>query len=146
MTNHAAGIGTCTQSGKTIPSYPSSEMHLGKFPDHTGLQSWNVNFRTEVCSKAKNPTLALQRINETEVAKSREDLITPKSAADKDFTDCQELDLMMAAVFKRCYDISKHTSERNPCRGAESSKRQPVSQSETNCLFDLRKVSSYWLP
>ena len=35
MTHHAAGIGTCTQSGITIPSYLSAEMHLGRFPDHT---------------------------------------------------------------------------------------------------------------
>ena len=40
VTNHATGIGTCTQSGMTIQSYPSSEMHLGKFPDHTEFQSW----------------------------------------------------------------------------------------------------------
>ena len=49
----AAGIVTCTQSGMTIPSYLSSEMNLGNFPDHTEFQSWIVNFRTEVCSKAK---------------------------------------------------------------------------------------------
>ena len=55
MKNHSVGVGTCTQSGMTIPSYLSSEMHLGKFPDHTEFQSWIVNFRTEVCSKAKNP-------------------------------------------------------------------------------------------
>ena len=30
-------------------------MHLGKFPDSTEFQSWKVNFRTEVCSKAKDP-------------------------------------------------------------------------------------------
>ena len=36
----------------TIPSYLSSEMNLGKFPDHTEFQRWIVNFRTEVCSKA----------------------------------------------------------------------------------------------
>ena len=41
--NHAAGIGTCTQSGMTIPSYLSSEMHLGKFLYHTEFQSWRVN-------------------------------------------------------------------------------------------------------
>ena len=29
VTHHAAGIGTCTQSGMINPSYPSSEMHLG---------------------------------------------------------------------------------------------------------------------
>ena len=99
MTNHAAGFGTCTQSGMTIPSYPSSEMHLRKFPDHTELQSWIVKFRTEVCSKAKNPTLALQWIKEIEAAKSWDDLITPKSITGKDFPDYEELDLMIAASF-----------------------------------------------
>ena len=79
MTNHAAGIGTSTQGGMTIPSHPSSEMHLGKSPEHTEFQSWTANFRTEVCSKAKNPTLALQWIKEIEAAKSLDDLITPKS-------------------------------------------------------------------
>ena len=39
-------------------------MHLGKFPDLTEFQSWIVNFRTELCAKAKNPTLALQWIKE----------------------------------------------------------------------------------
>ena len=28
MTNRAAGIGTCTQIGTTIPSYPSSEVQM----------------------------------------------------------------------------------------------------------------------
>ena len=74
MTNSAAGIGTCTQSGMTIPSFPSSEMHLGKFPDHTELQSLIVTFRTEVCSKTKNPTLALQWVKEIEAVKSLDDL------------------------------------------------------------------------
>ena len=104
MTNHATGIGTCTQSGMTIPSYPSSEMHLGKFPDHKEFQSRIVNFRTEVCSKAKNPMLALQWIKEIEVAKSLHDLFTPKSITGKDFPDYEELALMMAAALKRCYD------------------------------------------
>ena len=75
MTKHAAGIGSCTQSSVTIPSCPSSEMHLGKFSDHTEFRSWIVNFRTEVCSKAKNPMLALQWIKESDVAKSRRNWI-----------------------------------------------------------------------
>ena len=37
MTNHAAGIGTCTQSGMINPSHPSSEMHLGKFTRPYGI-------------------------------------------------------------------------------------------------------------
>ena len=78
----------------TIPSYPSSEMHLGKFPDHTEHQSWIVNIRTEVCSKSKNPTRALQWIKEIEAAKSLDDLITPKPITGKDFLDYEELDLI----------------------------------------------------
>ena len=72
---------------------------MGKFPDHTEFQSWIVNFRTEVCSRAKNHTLALQWIKEIETAKSLEALITPKSITGKDFPDYEELDLMMAAAF-----------------------------------------------
>ena len=83
-------------------------MHMGKFPDHTEFQSWIVNFRTEVSSKAKNPTLALQWIKEIEWAKSLDDLITPKSIKGKDFPDYEELDLMMAAALKRCYDKQTH--------------------------------------
>ena len=108
LTNHATGIGTCTQSGMTIPSYLSSEMHLGKFPDHTEFQSWIVNFRTEVCSKARNPTLALHLIKEIEAAKSLDDFITLKSITGKYFPDYEELDLVMAAALKRCYDKQTH--------------------------------------
>ena len=58
MAHHAAGIGTCTQSDMINPGYPSSEMHLGKFLDHTEFQCWIVNFRVEFCEKAKNPMFA----------------------------------------------------------------------------------------
>ena len=92
---HAAGIRTCTQSDMTIPSYPSSEMHLRNFPDHTEFQSRIVNFLTEVCSKAKNPTLALQWIKEIETAKSQEDIITLKSITGKHVPDYEELDMMI---------------------------------------------------
>ena len=108
MTNHAASIGTCTQSVMTIPSYLSSEKHLGKLPDQTEVQSWIVNFRVEVCAKAKNPMLGLQWIKEIEAAKSLDDLITPKSITGKDFPNCEELDMMMAAALKRCYDKQTH--------------------------------------
>ena len=83
MSHHAAGIGTCTQSGMINPRHSSSEMHLGKFLNHTEFQSWIVNLRTEVCSKAKNPTHALQWIKEIEAAKALDDLNTPKSTTGK---------------------------------------------------------------
>ena len=76
----------------------------GKFPDHTEFQSWIVNFRVEVCAKAKNPTLALQWIKEIEAAKSLDDLVTLKSITGKYFPDYEELDTTMAAALKRCYD------------------------------------------
>ena len=107
MTHHAACVGTCTRSGMTIPSHPSSEMRLGRFLDHTEFQSWIVNFRSEVCSKVKNPTRALQWIKD-EAAKSLDDLISPTSKMGKDFPDNEELDLMMTSALKRCYDEQTH--------------------------------------
>ena len=43
---------------------------------------------------------------EIEATSSLEDLINPKSMAGKDFSDCEELDLMMAAELTWCYDIA----------------------------------------
>ena len=105
VTNHAAGIGTCTQSDMTIPSYPSSEMHLGKVPDHTKYQSRIANFRTKVCSKAKNPTHAsCSGSRRSKQPNPLDDLNTPKSRTGEDFTDHEKLDSLMASALKRCYD------------------------------------------
>ena len=138
----AAGIGTCTQSGMTIPSYPSSEMHLGKFPDHMELQSWIVNFRTEICSTAKNPTLALQWIKEIETTKSLEALITPKSITGKDCPVYEELDLMMAAALKRCYDQHAHFRKKISVEEQRAQKDNTFSPREANCLLSVRIFSS----
>ena len=73
----------------------------GKIPDHAEV---DCDFRTEVCSKAKNPTRALQWIKEIEAAKSLDDLISTKSISGKDFPDYEELDLMMASALQRCHD------------------------------------------
>ena len=43
---------------------------------------------------------------EIEATSSLKDLINPKSTTGKDFSDCEELDLMMAAELKWCYDIA----------------------------------------
>ena len=83
-------------------------LHLGKFPDHTEFQITRVTFRTEVCSKAKDPRLAMQWIKETETAKSIDDLIFPKSTTGKDFPDYDELNMMMASALKMCYDKQTH--------------------------------------
>ena len=67
-----------------------------------------MNFQIEACSKAKNPTLALQWTKGIEAAKPLDDLITSKSITGKAFPDYEELDLMMAAALKRCNDKQTH--------------------------------------
>ena len=42
---------------------------------------------------------------EIEATSSLKDLINPKSITGKDFSDYEELDLMMVAELKWCYDI-----------------------------------------
>ena len=85
MTNHALGIRTCTHNSMTNPSYLHSEMHVQKFPDQTEFQSWTVNFRAEVCAKAKNLALVLQYTTDlTEVtsklqSRLRSEMRTPRS-------------------------------------------------------------------
>ena len=43
--------------------------------------------------------------NEIEATSSLKDLINPKSITGQDSSDDEELDFMMAAELKRCYDI-----------------------------------------
>ena len=61
-----------------------------------------------VLLESKKPMLALQWIKETEVAKSLDDFITPKSIQGQNFPGYEELDLMMAAALKRCSDKQTH--------------------------------------
>ena len=112
----------------------SSEINLGKLTDHTEFQSWIVNFRTEVCSKTNNPTIALQWIKEVEVAKSQDG---------KHYPDFSELDLVVAGALKRCYDKHTHVRKKISVEEQRAQKRQPISQKETNCLFGLRILSSH---
>ena len=58
-----------------------------------------MNFHVEVCAEANNLALVLQWI------KRSKDLINPKSITGKDISDYEELDLMMEAELKWCYDI-----------------------------------------
>ena len=119
-------------------------MHLSKFPDHTEFQSWIVNFRTEVCSKAENTMLALQWVKEVEVAKSLDDLITPRSITGK-IPRLWELDLMMATALKKRYDKQTRFRKKISVEEQRVQKKQSVSQSETHCSFDSRILSCHWV-
>ena len=55
-----------------------------------------------MCSKAKNPRLAIQWIYETETANLIDDLISPKSILGRsDFPYYNELDMMIAAAWRK---------------------------------------------
>ena len=99
--NHAAGINNSKWHDK-LPGLSNTGNASSEF------QSWRVNFRTDVCSKAKNPCLAMIWIKEIETAKTIDDLITPKSITGTDFPDNDELDMMMTAALKKCYDRQTH--------------------------------------
>ena len=62
--------GTYSHGGvMDYPRFPIWEIHLGRCPHSVELQSWNVNFKTEVCSKTADPQLTMQWIKEVEIAK-----------------------------------------------------------------------------
>ena len=128
MTNHATGIGTWYSKWHDNSELPFLGDASGKNPDHTEFQSWIVNFRTEVRTKAKNPMLALQCIKEIEAANSLDDLITPKSITGNIFTDYEELDLMMAAALKRCYDKQTHFRKKISVEEQRAQKDNQISQ------------------
>ena len=131
LTNYlASGVGTCTQSGMTIPSCLSLEMHLGKLPDHTELQSRIVSFRKEVCPKGKNPTLALQWIMEVEEGTHHSEINYAQRFPrlwKVGFDDGRSTE----AVLRCVHALPKEVR----CRRAESSERQPISPREGKLLI-----------
>ena len=119
--------GTYSHNGVLhYPRFLISEMHLGKFPDSMELQSWNVNFKTEVCSKTADPHLTMQWIKEVEIAKSIDDLTTSRSIVGRiDFSDYRVLDAMIASALKKL--LNKHVHFRlRVSRRATRSKIRPI--------------------
>ena len=105
------GIATLNPSSHTGGTYshmmdysrfPISEMHLGKFPDSLEFQSWKVNFKTEVWAKSSFSHIIMHWINGVEIAKSTNDLMTPRSiTGPKDVPDFGMLDAMIASALKK---------------------------------------------
>ena len=91
------------------PRFPISELHLGKFRYSMEFQSWKVNFKTAVCSKAAYPHLTMHWIKEGEMAKSIDELVTSRSIVGRtDFTDYVVLDAMIASALKKLLDKHVH--------------------------------------
>ena len=89
------------------PRFPISEMHLGKFQDPIGFQSWKVNFKTKVCSKTADPHLTMQWIKEVEIAKSIDEHMTSRWIVGRtEFPDYDMLDAMIGSALKKL--LNKH--------------------------------------
>ena len=79
--------------------YAISEVHVGKFPDPSDFQCWRVNFKTTVCVSTPFPQLAMLWINEVEMAKSMDHLVTSQSIKGRrDFPDFEMLDAKIASA------------------------------------------------
>ena len=64
------------------PRHAVSELRFGKFtefPDPDDFQCWRVNFTTKVCVNTSSLQLIMSWINEVEMAKSLDDLVTSQS-------------------------------------------------------------------
>ena len=88
-------------------------MHLGRFPGSTELQSWRVNFKNDVCTRTADPQLAVHWIQEVEIAKSMDELVTSRSIVGRtDFPDIDMIDAMIASALKRLLNTQIHFRKR----------------------------------
>ena len=88
-------------------------MHLGKFPDSMEFQSWNVNFKTEECSRSADPHLTMHWIKEIKIAKPIDELMTSRTIVGRtDFPDYDVLDAMIASALKKNFSTRTFTSEK----------------------------------
>ena len=84
------------------PRYAISELNLGTFPDPDDFQCWSVNFKTEECVSTQYPQLAMSWINEVEMARSIDDLITSQSIeGHMDFPDFEMLYARIASASRK---------------------------------------------
>ena len=120
------------------PRIPISELNLGNFPDSVEFQSWKVNFRTEVRPRTADPQFTMLWIKEVEIAKSIDELMTPRSIVGHDFPGYDMLDAMIASVT---------FPKKSKCRRAACSKIRPILTRKKNCVHDLRVFPcsrSFW--
>ena len=96
------------------PRLPISEFHVGKLPDSMEVQSWRVNFKTEVCSKSADPHLTMHWITEVETAKSIEKNLWHRDRflVRNDFPYYDMLDATIASALKRFLNTQIHFRER----------------------------------
>ena len=77
-----------------------------KIPWPNGISKLERKFPSRSSRKSQESRARIAVDQEIEATSSLKDLINPKSITGKDFSDYEELDLMMAAELKWCYDIA----------------------------------------
>ena len=73
------------------------------------IQSWNVNFKTEVCTRTADPQITMLWIKEVEIAKSIDELVTSRSIVGRThFPDFDMLHAMIASALKELLNTQIH--------------------------------------
>ena len=111
------------------------------------LQSWKVNFKTEVCSKSADPRITIRWIKEDETAKSIDDLMTSHSITGRRyFLDCNMLDAMIASALKKLLNTHVHFRKRVCVEEQRDSKIRPIlTRRQIACMIyeDFRATGAY---
>ena len=84
-----------------VPRYTISELHFGNSPDQDDFQCWRVNFKTEVCVSKSSPELTVSWINEVEMARPIDDLLTSQSIEGESFPEFVMLDAKIASALRK---------------------------------------------
>ena len=114
-----------------------------EIPDSMEFHCWKVNIKTEVCSKSADPHITMQWVQEVEIAKSVDELVTSWWMIRTDFSDFDVLDAMIASALKKHLDKHVHFRKKSECRRAACSKTRPFLAREANCIHDLWALSSH---
>ena len=100
-------------------------LQFDKFPTPASFLVWKTRFKTQVM-------MWIKRSGE---------LKSSRSVSGKDFPDFEMLDAKIASAVNKIIQNSQFKKEGQP-RGADSTKRGPVRERETNRPHDLRLLSS----
>ena len=95
-----------------FPRFPIAEMNFGKFPDSMEFHSWQVNVKTEVCTRTADPQTTIPWIMEVEEVKSIDELKTSRSIEGKEFLGFGVLDAAIASALKKLLNTQTESRRR----------------------------------
>ena len=120
-----------------------SELQFDKFRNLQPFLFWKIRFKNQVTNSSYFPSDAMLWIKEVEMVDSLEELKSSRSACGKNFPNFEMLDAKIALCSEQDHPEFPVQEEGQP-RGTESPERGPVSTRKTDCLHDLRLLSSRW--